>query len=124
MALYRFFCTSCNAVTEILSRDNPACPYCAQMMRRDWRFHLGRDEVPEAHFNHTTGTVVHSKNDFRDQLKRLSEKATLNTGMEHRYEPVDLSDKKALGVTDEGLDATYRGRRDSGQDQPTKRIIV
>lgn len=63
--------------------------------------------MPE-HFAHSVGKVVRGRKHFREELQRASDAATARTGVPHRFEPVDLRDREALGVTDEGLDATAR----------------
>lgn len=71
--------------------------------------------VMQAHWNASTGTIVSSPKQFERELKRSSEEATERTGIPHNYVPVDVSDTTALGVTDEGLDATYDAAHDGAQ---------
>jgi hypothetical protein len=61
------------------------------------------DSVLQAGFNPTLQRPISSHRQFRDELKRESERASEQTGMEHRYEPVDPTDKKKLGVTEQGI---------------------
>lgn len=70
--------------------------------KRVWGFHMAR--VWHEHWNPSTGSVVSSRQQFRDDLKRRSEEATERTGIPHNFVEVDITDKKALGVTDEGLE--------------------
>lgn len=86
--------------------------YCGTTMVRVFSFNQ-KPMMPE-HLNSTTGQVVRSERDFRDQLKRQSEAETVRTGIEHNYVPVDVQDRQTLGVTAEGLDATYNRRRKLG----------
>lgn len=72
----------------------------------------------QEHHNHTTGQMVSSDKQFRDQLKRQSEEATIRTGIEHNFQPVDANDKQTFGVTNEGLDATYNRRKELGMRIP------
>lgn len=67
----------------------------------------------QEHYNASVGRGVNSRRDFTEELKRQSERATLETGVEHNYVEVDPSDKTALGVTDEGLYETEKRRHDS-----------
>lgn len=40
----------------------------------------------------------------------------------HRYVPIDVRDKEACGVTDEGLPATYDALRRAGNDPAADRL--
>lgn len=92
---------------------NPVCTPCrgGRMVRV---FSFNQKPMMPEHLNSTTGQVVRSERQFRDQLKRQSEAETVRTGIEHNYVPVDVQDRQTLGVTAEGLDATYNRRRKLG----------
>lgn len=68
-----------------------------------------------SHFNATTNSPISSQRQFDDKLKAMSHEATLYSGQEHQYESVDITDTKALGVTEEGLDHTNRARMKAGR---------
>jgi hypothetical protein len=124
MPLYSFKCDSCLGETDRFTRNPPFCNRCDLPMRRVWGFHLAHS-MPE-HFNPTVGKVVTNERAFKDELKRMGEKESEVTGLYHDYQPIDISDPKACGVTDEGLDATRRQARDSGSVGPEKgrKVIV
>lgn len=68
--------------------------------------------------NPTTGQVESDPRKFREHLHVASEQMAERLGMKVDYQPVDLTDRDALGVTDEGMDATHDqavkdGRKDS-----------
>lgn len=68
--------------------------------------------------NITTGRVESDPKKFATHLRDESRRAEERLGMPVNYEPVDLTDKDALGVTEEGMDATHDravkdGRKDS-----------
>jgi hypothetical protein len=67
----------------------------------------------QEHWNHSVGQPIRTMRQFRDALARKSDEMTERTGVPHDYQPVDLSDREALGVTDEGLEETERRRRAS-----------
>lgn len=69
----------------------------------------------EGHYNLAVGQYVSNERELRDSLKVASERATIRTGVEHRFVPVDLRDKERLNVTEEGLDETMKVQTDSGQ---------
>ena len=55
-----------------------------------------------------------NKVDFEDRLKLASEQATLKTGMEHNFEPVDMSDAAACGLTPEDVAEVTESRAKAG----------
>lgn len=124
MAFYEFKCVACLTVIETMTRNHPLCTRCDMPMRRVFSFEIGPREAP-GHWNPSTGNYVRSNLDFKDQLKRLSDKQSEELGMTHQYEPVDL-DPKALGVTDEGMESTRKVARDKGNVGPEKgrKVIV
>jgi hypothetical protein len=70
--------------------------------------------MPE-HFNHSVGSFVSNERQLRDALKVASEEASHRSGMDTDYQfmsPADMADSSSHGVTDEGLDDTYRTRHD------------
>lgn len=64
-----------------------------------------------AHFNQSAGTYVSNDRELKDAFKAQSEAATERTGIEHNFVPVDPQDTARLGVTTEGLGATYDRRK-------------
>lgn len=84
-------------------------------MRRGCSFSFRRS-MPE-HFNNSTGQYVSNAMEFTDQLKRQSEAQSIRTGMDHNYVPVDVTEMKALGVTDDGLEETHRRHFDGKANQ-------
>ena len=68
--------------------------------------------------NLTTGRVETDARKFKVKLWEESRKAEERLGMPVCYEPIDLTDRDALGITDEGMDSTHDaavrdGRKDS-----------
>jgi hypothetical protein len=73
------------------------------------------------HFNVSTGTYVNNPREFADDLKRKSEAATLSTGLEHNFVPVDPADQREVfGITDEGLDDQVKRHTELGWREPVK----
>jgi hypothetical protein len=74
----------------------------------------------EAHFNVALGRYVHNNADLQDGFKTLSEQQSLKDGITRSFIPVDPREAKTeLGVTDEGLDATYAKMRAEGVTEAT-----
>ena len=68
--------------------------------------------------NLSTGRVETDPRKFATHLREQSEIMGERLGMNVDYQPCDMTDRDALGVTDEGLDATHDqavkdGRKDS-----------
>lgn len=61
--------------------------------------------------NATTGQVVRTETQFKTQLKRMSEEATIRTGIPHTFQPTDPT-PAANGVTEQGLYEQNRTRHD------------
>ena len=114
MAQYQYRCPSCRFVFVTNSRtDIPPCPVCGSQSRRDFVFNT-TPSIPD-HFNTTVGGYVSNERELRDSLKRISDEQSERVGMEHRYEYLtraEMADPIAHGVTDEGLDSTYRVHHD------------
>lgn len=123
--IYAYKCRECGARAESATRadrlpefvhlrqDTDVEVGCPGSFTRDYSG-LQFAGVMQEHYNFTTHSAISSNRQFSDQLKRISDERSNELGMEHRFEPVDPVDKKALGVTDEGMDATNRQRRKEG----------
>lgn len=127
---FSYLCDECgneyiDVVRVCVGEVHPSasCPFCDGTMRRAI---TGIQIVQgmQPHFNVSLGKPISSNAQFRSELTRKSDEMSAITGAEHRFVPVDLNDKKALGVTDEGLDTTARMRRETGLDSPTRKIIT
>ena len=114
--IYAYKCRACGFVCESSKRgDVINWPHdnCDHLPTRDFsgiRF----DKVMQEHYNKSLNRPVSSLRAFDEAMKVESAIASERTGMEHRFERVDPTDKAALGVTDEGMDATNRERRKQG----------
>jgi len=115
--IYGYRCRECNLTEDSTRRADSigACttPGCQGFLRRDFsgiRF----DKVMQEHYNKSLNRPVSSLRAFDEAMKIESAIASERTGMEHKFERVDPTDKAALGVTDEGMDATNRERRKQG----------
>jgi hypothetical protein len=121
--LQDYKCKACGEqwTSEWVDSDDPIfrlipCPFCYEMgIKKSYSISV-KASMPE-HFNMATGKVESSERSIREEFKRKSAEATERTGIEHNFQPVDLRDKEALGVTDDGLDATYRRLRDEGKTE-------
>lgn len=89
---------------------------CNGLIKRVFSFSV-RHPMP-AHFNKAAGVYVNSERQLKDAFKVQSDILTERTGIEHNLVPIDHEDKKTLGVTSEGLAATYDRRKKLGMPIP------
>lgn len=82
--------STCRPMTA--NTQSKTCPCCNLEARRiysNFSFH----RFPE-HFNPAVGKTVSSQQGFKDDLKRASEEATRNTGIEHNFVPMEMPTKR------------------------------
>lgn len=118
MPIYEYRCPNCgNEQSVVSSIHDPVptvyCRKCITPMRRRYRPLLTKMPM-DGHFNASLGRWVNNEREVKDGFKIASEEATMRTGIEHRYVPVDPRDTKALGVTQEGLEEQSRRWHDRG----------
>jgi hypothetical protein len=130
MPIYEFDCRECGEGFSVhLSIQSYAtgpysdraskerqCENCGAVTARSFAFSI-KTPMPD-HFNRSAGEYVSSERALRDAFKRQSEAASVRTGIEHNFVPLDASDAKAAGVTSEGLDETIKRRRRLGMQVP------
>ena len=113
--IYGYKCRICGKEQDSDARSNTLgrCPQClvGELKRK---YSIRTNAVIHSHMNATTGTVVSGNRDFDEQMRRQSDRVSEYTGMEHRFERVDPSNKEALGVTDQGIDESNRVRSQQG----------
>lgn len=113
--------------------DHLPCTCGNEMAQRKWGFSVAASFQP--HFNSALGINVNSRSQYQSELARLSERASQDGVVydaegnshvvhrpEHNYVPVDLRDKEALGVTNDGLDATYDAWKKEGRDDDARKL--
>lgn len=121
--IYSYKCKQCNHETDSKHRGDTLATHniwcqCGGEYRR--RFIIRTDAVIQEHFNNTLQRPISSNKQFDEALKVESARASLQTGMEHRYERVDPTDRKTLGVTEQGIDQSNRVR--TAQGLPTLKV--
>ena len=121
MPIYQFRCRECGSERESQSREIVSCA-CGGVSRRVFHANIASGFRP--HFNHSVGRYVTSQRQFNDALKHASDANSLTTGTDHNYQPVDITDPRACGATDEGLEHTAKVKRDSGVTPPSTTKVV
>jgi hypothetical protein len=115
---YQYKSLETNQIGDITCDRNDKPAMDRTMREMGWRPYYGSirfGTVMHSHYNATTGTVISDPRQFQRDLDQMSYKVEEQTGVKTNYVPVDLHDTDALGVTDEGLDATYdAGERVAG----------
>lgn len=116
--MYEWKCKNCNR-RRTLMRYFPDgtvfCLHCTNTaMVRVYSFSVKPSLQP--HFNHATNTYISSDTAFRNELRRQSDEMSERLNLPVNYQPVDMRDKEALGVTEEGLESTYNRQVANGGD--------
>lgn len=117
MPLYDYKCRKCEHVEEFFFHhsEKPAevgpCLECGGPAMKPVFTSVQLAAVMQEHYNPSVDQHVSSMRQYKDLLKRASEKHSLRTGIDCSFVPADRS---ALGATDEGLDTTNALRRQKG----------
>lgn len=134
--LYTYWCPThgeFNCATRADSTDCHISMSCTQRAQRVWGFSVAASF--QSHYNPSLGVAVNTHSQFESELARASEAASspavnyLADGTPvpverppHTFTPVDMRDKQALGVTNDGLDATYDRWKALGRDDDAKKL--
>jgi hypothetical protein len=137
MPVYEFRCPTCGNATYTTDREqNLSCRLCSpgKAMKRVWGFSFHRPF--QAGFNPTFGKPISNRAQLEAELSKASDIASAprivhdHDGQPHevpgiptRLVPVDVRDKEALGVTEQGLDSTYNHLKRIGNDQAADRLM-
>jgi hypothetical protein len=116
MFSYDFKCTGpdCEHIQEVGDRHKSyKCPFCNFPLKRVWSLFHSTPIITEPVFNPSLGKFVSGKADMMEKFKVASASASERLNMDVNYQPVDLAQKGSIGVTDEGLDSTYKQAHDS-----------
>jgi len=110
---YEFRCQSCGETASdthfapIGAPIDHPCTICGGLLRRMVSTPgIVREMAP--HFNIATGTYVTNNQHHKDELSRAAEKQSIRTGMDVKYQQVDLRDNDCNKVNEEGKDAKAR----------------
>lgn len=127
MPTYEFACDHCGSVAlsqHSFEEDTFSLTFCCHncqsgTLRRQVSS-FGIISGVDGHYNHSLGRYVTGMRDFKSGLARKSDQMTERTGIPHNYEPIDHMEKKALGVTEEGLDSTRAAEMAQGKREARK----
>lgn len=118
MTIYQYRNRHNNDVMDVECDRNDKTEMDATMKVLGWRPYYGSirfGTVMHAHYDPTTGTIISDRRHFTEELARMSERTEEQTGVKTNYVEVDLHDREALGVTDDGFRETYdAGERVAG----------
>lgn len=96
-------------------RLDDICLYCGDPGPLKRVFAVALHRPMQEHFNNTVGKPISDMRQFRNELSRMGDEYSERNGIETNYQPVDMSDRDALGVTDAGLDETRRRMHAEGK---------
>lgn len=133
MPTYQYRCRKCNQLyEEWAERDQKTelddavflrgCVLCDGPVRPSYNT-VRFGSVMHEHYSPATGTIVSDPRQFDRDVRRLEEEATIRDGIPTTFSQVDLSDREALGVTDEGLKSTHDRQVETGRREPTPRLL-
>ena len=96
-SLAEYMCLHCGTAYSDFERANRLERYCGTCQapttwQRVWAVSIHRPM--QAHFNRSVGREISDPRQHADELKRASERATLATGIEHSYVPIDYQDAR------------------------------
>lgn len=113
---YEYRCPECDYRVRWDECKNRHVAFCPEHEVQKFKRVFGFSHVKsmESHFNNTVGKPISSMRQFKSELARKSDEATLRTGIEHNYQPVEWGDKERLGVTGEGIYESNKRRAEIG----------
>ena len=115
--IYTYRCPNCGheeMSTQRGDRLNRVCAGCGSREPLRRVFGFSYREPMQPHFNNAVGRYVSSESDFGDELKRASETASMTSGIEHDYKPLEWGDHQAFGATNEGIHESNISRERQG----------
>lgn len=133
MPLYQYRCSQCGVTHDIhTSPDSPAkrtadaggllCELCPTgRFKRVFSFSVASNPYGDGFVDPGTKTYVRTATQHLDACKVASEEATLRTGLEHRFRPVDADQVRAT-MDDTGMKSTHDRAVAEGRQEPTARL--
>lgn len=100
--MYEYKCPGCkNLIVSGVRADRLAvfCFTCDSGVHHRRVFSLAVHRPMQEHWNDTVGAPVSDMKDFREKLKIQGEQYTERTGIASNFQPVDMGDRKTLGVS-------------------------
>jgi len=121
--VYEYVCRTCGISFRCdVREDEVLCLRCTNWAHRVWGFSIAAS-FPGNRAHHASELARASEKASQPQiLYDAHGEAHTVERPEHRYVPVDLRDRDALGVTGEGLPATYDHLRRIGNDPAADRL--
>jgi putative FmdB family regulatory protein len=113
MPIFEYICDSCGHRTESMTRgDIHHCAQCGLTAKR--RFSFRTASTFQGHFNQAVGSFVSNETEFKDKLKAAGDAESARTGVFVDYQPVDMQDREACGVSAEGAAEAIEARAKAG----------
>lgn len=113
MPIFEYICDSCGHRTESMTRgDIHHCGVCGLTAKRRFSFRVASSF--QGHFNQAVGSFVSNETEFKDKLKLASEEQSIAQGITVDYQPIDMQDRAACGVSEEGAAVAIEARAKAG----------
>lgn len=129
MTTYEYKCTECGTTGTDDRRLQgeflklAGCANCGTRGTIKRVFGFSYIKPMQAGYNPSVGKHISNMAQLKSEFSRMSDEAEMVTGNPHNFQPIDPMDKKALGVTDEGLASTHDHLISEGKTQEAKRLL-
>lgn len=110
MPLYEYNCPHCGRVLHN-TNNVTNCRLCDSPVKRKYSFSIGK--FFEEGYNPFVGEYVKSAQHYKDLVRKGSDEASENTGIEHDYQLVDFHDHETLGVDMGDVEAQFKHHQDN-----------
>lgn len=103
-------CTECGILTErdfneatfVGECDSVECEFEVRLFKKVFSKPFVKPMMHE-HFNSAVGKPISDMGQFKEELKRASEAASIDTNMPHDFQPLEYGDHQAFKATGEGI---------------------
>lgn len=121
------YCPECDG-SLVLSENCERCHGRGRIICGDYRrrFSFSTGPIFQPHLNGTTGTYVTSRAQFNDELKRISERETLRTGIDSTITPIDHQEQVKMfrdAHGDVGLKEQHDGQVKRGEKESRGKFV-
>ena len=116
MPIYEYQCDACGRTIESLQRGDRHPCECGLSASRQFGFRRARPSF-ESGYNPSVGRYVSSMGELKSEFARESERQTRELGIEVDIQPIDYSDRAAVGITDADIDRMTEEKAKAGIPQ-------
>ena len=111
--LYEYRCDSCGTFQSADRADRAPCQTCGLVASRRYGFRVARSTFSGG-YNPSVGAHVGSMGELKSHFSRLSDEQSRLTGQPVDIQPIDYSDRAAVGITDADVDRMTEEKAKAG----------